>query len=55
MQRLYKRRRVGADGAIKSNWDVFREDSAIAGHTEIDSNDTFNDNVRTIILEGGVI
>lgn len=55
MQRLYKRRRVGSDGAIKSNWDVFREDSAITGHTEIDSNDTFDDNVRTIILEGGVI
>lgn len=55
MQRLYKRRRVGADGAIKSNWDVFREDSAITGHTEIDDNDTFDDNVKTIILEGGVI
>ena len=31
MQRLYKRRRTGEDGKIKSNWDIFKEDSAIAG------------------------
>ena len=33
MQRLYKRRRVSADGTIVSNWDIFREDSAITGQT----------------------
>lgn len=31
MQRLYKRRKVGSDGAYKSNWSVFREVSAL-GH-----------------------
>lgn len=55
MQRLYKRRRVGEDGKIKSNWDVFREDSAIAGHIDIDENDSFNDTVREVIFEGGII
>ena len=55
MQRLYKRRRTGADGEIKSNWDVFREDSAIAGHVDIDENDTYNETVRDVILEGGII
>lgn len=29
MQRLYKRRKVGSDGAYKSNWSVFREVSAL--------------------------
>ena len=52
MQRLYKRRRTGSDGTIKSNWDVFRENSAITGNTEIDSNDIYNDTVREVILEG---
>jgi hypothetical protein len=52
---LYKRRRVGEDGKIKSNWDVFREDSAIAGHIDIDENDSFNDTVREVIFEGGII
>ena len=55
MQRLYKRRRTGADGEIKSNWDVFREDSAITGHIDIDENDMCNDTIREIILEGGII
>ena len=55
MQRLYKRRRVGEDGKIKSNWDVFREDSAIAGHVDIDENDSFNDTVKEVIFEGGII
>ena len=55
MQRLYKRRRVGENGKIKSNWDVFREDSAIAGHVDIDENDSFNDTVKEVILEGGII
>ena len=55
MQRLYKRRRTGENGEIKSNWDIFREDSAIAGHVEIDENDTFNEIVREVIIEGGII
>lgn len=55
MQRLYKRRRTGADGEVKSNWDVFREDSAITGHIDIDENDMSNDTIREIILEGGII
>ena len=55
MQRLYKRRRVGKDGTIKSNWDVFREDSTITGNREIDENDSFNDTVREVIYEGGII
>ena len=55
MQRLYKRRRVGKDGVIKSNWDVLREDSVIAGHVDIDENDSFDENVKEVIFEGGII
>ena len=55
MQRLYKRRRTGEDGEIKSNWDVFREDSVIAGHVDIDENDMYNETVKDVILEGGII
>ena len=29
MQRLYKRRYTNNDGEIRSNWGIFREDSAI--------------------------
>ena len=55
MQRLYKRRRTSADGTIVSNWDIFREDSAIAGHKDIDELDTFDETVETIVFEGGII
>ena len=55
MQRLYKRRRMGLNGEIKSNWDVFREDSVIAGHKDIDENDTFDETVKEVIFEGGII
>ena len=55
MQRLYKRRRTDKDGMIRSNWDVFQEDSAINGNKEIDSLDMYNDNIREVILEGGII
>ena len=55
LQRLYKRRRTGADGTIKSNWSVLREDSVINGYQEIDSLDMKDDTVKTIIFEGGVI
>ena len=55
MQRLYKRRRTSKDGTVKSNWDVFREDSAISGNVEIDSVDMFNDEVREITYDGGFI
>ena len=55
MQRLYKRRRTGEDGTIKSNWDVFREDSVIAGHKEIDSEDMYDETVVEVIFEGGII
>lgn len=55
MQRLYKRRRTDKTGSIKSNWDVFREDSAIEGHKDIDEEDSFDDTMREIILDGGSI
>ena len=55
MQRLYKRRRTSANGTIVSNWDIFREDSAIAGHKDIDELDTFDETVETIVFEGGII
>ena len=55
MQRLYKRRRVGKDGMVKSNWNIFQEDSAISGNREIDDLDIYNENIREIILEGGII
>lgn len=55
MQRLYKRRRVSKDGTIKSNWDILREDTVIGGQVEIDSNDMYNDEVRIITFEGGLI
>ena len=55
MQRLYKRRRVSKDGTIKSNWDILREDTVIGGQIEIDSNDMYNDEVRIITFEGGLI
>jgi hypothetical protein len=55
VQRLYKRRRTGSNGEIKSNWDVFREDSAITGHVDIDENDTLDNTVKEVIYEGGLI
>ena len=55
MQRLYKRRRTSEDGTIRSNWDVFQEDSAINGNKEIDSLDMYNDTVKEVIFEGGII
>ena len=55
MQRLYKRRRTSEDGTIRSNWDVFQEDSAIVGSKEIDSLDMYDETVRNVILEGGII
>lgn len=55
LQRLYKRRRTGADGTVKSNWSVLREDSVINGYQEIDSLDMKDDTVHTVIFEGGVI
>ena len=55
MQRLYKRRRTSADGTIKSNWDIFQEDSVIAGQREIDSLDMYDETVKEVIFEGGII
>lgn len=55
MQRLYKRRRTTKDGAIRSNWDIFQEDSAINGNKEIDSLDIRDDTVKEVIIEGGII
>lgn len=55
MQRLYKRRRTDANGMIRSNWDIFQEDSAISGNREIDGEDTYDDTVREVIFEGGII
>ena len=55
MQRLYKRRRTSENGTIRSNWDVFQEDSAINGNKEIDSLDMYDDTVKEVIFEGGII
>ena len=55
MQRLYKRRRFSEDGTIRSNWDVFQEDSAIAGSKEIDSLDMYDETVKEVTFEGGII
>ena len=55
MQRLYKRRRTSEDGTIRSNWDVFQEDSAIVGNKEIDSLDMYDETVKEVIFEGGII
>ena len=55
MQRLYKRRRVGKDGTIKSNWDIFQEDSVITGNKEIDELDAYNNTVKEVIFEGEII
>ena len=55
LQRLYKRRRTGADGTVKSNWSVLREDSVINGYQEIDSLDMKDDTVHIVTFEGGVI
>ena len=53
MQRLYKRRRTGKDGYIKSNWSVLREDTVIGGHVDIDEVDTKSDEYEVVIFEGG--
>lgn len=55
MQRLYKRRRTSEDGTIRSNWDVFQEDSAIVGSKEIDSLDMYDETIKEVIFEGGII
>lgn len=56
LQRLYKRRKTGNDGYIKSNWSSLAKISAINGYRDIDDfgadpGDTFRD----IIYEGGII
>ena len=55
MQRLYKRRRTTKDRVIRSNWDIFQEDSAINGNKEIDSLDIRDDTIKEVIIEGGII
>jgi hypothetical protein len=55
MQRLYKRRRTSEDGTIRSNWDIFQEDSAIVGNKEIDSLDMYDETVKEVTFEGGII
>ena len=52
MQRLYKRRRTSTDGTIISNWDIFREDSAINSSVEFDNEDII---IREVIFDGGII
>ena len=49
MQRLYKRRRTDENGFIKSNWNVFLQDSALAG-SEIISPEA---PASTIVFDGG--
>ena len=49
-QRLYKRRRVDANGKIRSNWDIFKEDSAITGHKDIDEKDIYDATVISTVL-----
>ena len=55
MQRLYKRRRTNKDGTIRSNWDIFQEDSAIVGNKEIDDLDIYDETIKEVIFEGGII
>ena len=55
MQRLYKRRRTDANGMVRSNWDIFQENSVISGNKEIDSKDMYDDTVEEVIFEGGII
>ena len=55
MQRLYKRRRTDANGMVRSNWDIFQENSVISGNKEIDKEDTYDDTIREVIFEGGII
>lgn len=56
MQRLYKRRKVGADGHIKSNWQMLGELSTINGYKDLDDfAATDGDTFRDIIYEGGEI
>lgn len=56
MQRLYKRRKTGDDGYIKSNWSSLAKISAINGYQDIDDFAANpGDKVRDIIYEGGII
>lgn len=56
MQRLYKRRKTGDDGYIKSNWSSLAKISAINGYRNIDDFDADpGDTFRDIIYEGGII
>ena len=55
-QRLYRRRRKDKDGLIVSNWDIFREDSAINGSVDdINNLDSYRDNEQEVILYGGSV
>ena len=56
MQRLYKRRKTGNDGYIKSNWSSLAKISAIDGYRDIDDFDADpGDTFRDIVYEGGII
>lgn len=56
MQRLYKRRKTGNDGYIKSNWSSLAKISAINGYRDINDFDADpGDTFRDIIYEGGII
>lgn len=56
MQRLYKRRKTGDDGYIKSNWSSLAKLSAINGYRDIDDFEANpGDTFRDIIYEGGTI
>lgn len=56
MQRLYKRRKTGNDGYIKSNWSSLAKISAINGYRDIDDFGADpGDIFRDIIYEGGII
>lgn len=56
MQRLYKRRKTGDDGYIKSNWSSLAKISAIDGYRDIDDFDADpGDTFRDIVYEGGII
>lgn len=55
MQRLYKRRRTSIDGTIVSNWDIFREDSAISSSVEFNDEDISGDTIKEVIFDGGII
>ena len=56
-QRLYKRRKTDKDGYIRSNWSVFRENTALGGSTSSsETNEEEGSTKETILIyDGGLL